>query len=263
MIQMTDTTHAHPNGRPASGQSLVGKVALVTGAGSGLGEAVARALSAEGCRVACLDLDAGNAGRVAAALDGGEGGALAAACDVRDPAAVEAAVAAALDRWGRIDIAVSCAGYDLVKSVEEMTVEEWDRILGVNLRGPFLVARAVFPAMRAHGGGFIANVASTAAVRAWGNAGAYHASKWGLVGFSRGLGVEGRADNIRVTTVIPGGMRTHWFDRFPEQGIPLPDPEKLQDPATVASAIVFAATLPAESSLQELILTPLQETSWP
>lgn len=260
---MEHPTHAHPNGSATTRPSLAGTVALVTGAGSGLGEAVARAFSAEGCRVACLDLNENNAGRVAAALDGGEGGAMAVHCDVCDPAAVQAAADAVLGRWGRIDIAVNCAGYDLVKSVEEMTVEEWDRILGVNLRGPFLVARAVIPPMRQQGGGFIANVASTAAVRAWGNAGAYHASKWGLIGFSRGLGVEGRADNIRVTTVIPGGMRTHWFDRFPEQGIPLPDPGKLQDPATVASAIVFAATVPAESSLQELILTPMQETSWP
>jgi NAD(P)-dependent dehydrogenase (short-subunit alcohol dehydrogenase family) len=93
----------------------------------------------------------------------------------------------------------------------------------VNLRGPFLIAKAVLPVMRRRRSGYIINVASTAAVRAWGNASAYHASKWGLVGFSRGLGVEGRADNIKVTTVIPGGMKTHWFDRFPEQGIPLPD----------------------------------------
>lgn len=243
--------------------ALAGKVALVTGGGSGLGEAVARAFSAEGCRVASLDLNEGNAQRIAADLDGGEGGAVGLRCDVSDPASVAAAVDAALARWGRIDIAVNCAGFDVVKSVADLSVEEWDRILGVNLRGPFLVAKAVFPAMQTNGGGFIANVASTAAVRAWGNAGAYHASKWGLVGFSRGLGVEGREHNIRVTTVIPGGMRTHWFDGFPAQGIPMPDPGKLQDPAAVASAIVFAATLPAESSLQELILTPLNETSWP
>jgi NAD(P)-dependent dehydrogenase (short-subunit alcohol dehydrogenase family) len=117
--------------------------------------------------------------------------------------------------------------------------------------------------MRAQGSGAIVNIASTAATRAWANAAAYHASKWGLVGFGRSLGVEGRPFNIRVTTVIPGGMRTHFFDRFPEQGIPMPDLEKLQDPATVARAIVFAVQLPPESALQELILTPLNETSWP
>jgi NAD(P)-dependent dehydrogenase (short-subunit alcohol dehydrogenase family) len=144
-----------------------------------------------------------------------------------------------------------------------MTIAQWDRVLGVNLRGPFLVARAVFPLMQNQGGGDIVNVASTAAVRAWGNASAYHASKWGLLGFSRGLGVEGRAHGIRVTTIIPGGMKTHWFDRFPEQGIPLPDQQHLQDPATVADAIAYAVSLPRGSVVQELMITPLTETSWP
>ncbi|MCC6312565.1 MAG: SDR family oxidoreductase [Thermomicrobiales bacterium] len=244
-------------------QSLRGKVALVTGAGSGLGEAVARAFGNAHCAVACIDLDEDRAARVAADLGKGDIEALAIGCDVSDPASVNAAVGQARARWGRIDIAVNCAGYDIVKSVSELSVVEWDRILGVNLRGPFLVAKAVMPTMREQQSGLIVNIASTAGVRAWGNASAYHASKWGVIGFSRGLGVEGRADNIRVTTVIPGGMRTGWFDRFPDQGIPLPDPTNLQDPATVANAIVFAATVPPESSLQELILTPLTETSWP
>jgi NAD(P)-dependent dehydrogenase (short-subunit alcohol dehydrogenase family) len=144
-----------------------------------------------------------------------------------------------------------------------MSIDQWDRVIAVNLRGPFLVAKAVLPAMKRQQSGHIVNVASTAAVRAWGNASAYHASKWGIVGFGRGLGVEGRPDGIRVTTMIPGGMRTHWFDRFPEQGIPLPDAAHLQDPATVADAIVFAVSLPPASVMQEMILTPLTETSWP
>jgi len=144
-----------------------------------------------------------------------------------------------------------------------MSVEQWDRVLGVNLRGPFLIAKAALPIMRRQRTGHIVNIASTAAVRAWGNAAAYHASKWGLLGFSRGLGVEGRSHNIRVTTVIPGGMRTHWFDSFPEQGIPMPNEANLQDPRNVAEAIVYAVQMPPQSVLQELIVTPLTETSWP
>ena len=92
------------------------------------------------------------------------------------------------------------------------------------------------PIMRAQRWGHIINVASTAATRAWANASAYHASKWGLLGLGRGLGVEGRADNIRVTTIIAGGMRTHFFDRFAELGIPMPDASNLQDPANVAAS---------------------------
>ena len=75
--------------------------------------------------------------------------------------------------------------------------------------------------------------------------------------------MEGRADGIRVTTIIPGGMRTHFFDRFVEQGIPMPDERNLQDPANVARVILCAVQLPAESALQEAIVTPLTETSWP
>jgi len=123
--------------------------------------------------------------------------------------------------------------------------------------------KAALPLMRRQHSGHIINVASTAATRAWANASAYHASKWGLVGFSRGLGVEGRADGIRVTTIIPGGMRTHFFDRFTEQGIPMPEQQNLQDPATVARVIVFATQVPPESALQEVIITPMTETSWP
>ena len=244
-------------------RSLRGKVALVTGAGSGLGEATARALAGAGCAVACLDLEQERAERVAREIGAADAEATAVGCDVSDAETVFAAVAGVVERWGRLDVAVNCAGFDLVRSVDELSVEQWDRILGVNLRGPFLVAKAALPTMRRQRSGHIVNVASTAAVRAWGNASAYHASKFGLVGFGRGLGVEGRPDGIRVTTVIPGGMRTHWFDRFPEQGLGMPDEAHLQDPANVARSILFAVQMPPESVIQELMVTPLTETSWP
>ena len=243
--------------------TLRGKVVLVTGAGSGLGQATARAFGRAGSAVACLDLNQVAAERVAREIQAGDAESVGIGCDVGDAESVFGAVEAVIGRWGRLDVAVNCAGVDYVRSVDELTVEQWDWVIGVNLRGPFLVAKAALPTMRKQKAGHIVNVASTAAVRAWGNASAYHASKWGLVGFGRGLGVEGRPDGIRVTTVIPGGMRTHWFDRFPEQGIPLPDEANLQDPATVAETILFAVRMPPGSVLQEVIVTPLTETSWP
>jgi NAD(P)-dependent dehydrogenase (short-subunit alcohol dehydrogenase family) len=242
-----------------NGGDLREKAVLVTGAGSGLGEATARAFAGAGCRVACLDVNGAAAERVACDLPGEH---LALPCDLRDALAVFATVEYAAGQFGRLDVAVNAAGTDHVLPVERLTVEQWDEIIGVNLRGPFLVAKAALPYL-ARQGGHIVNVASTAAVRAWSCASAYHASKWGLVGFSRGLGVEGRELGVRVTTIIPGGMRTHFFDRFPEQGIPLPDERNLQDPATVAATILFAVQLPPESALQELIVTPVTETSWP
>ena len=224
-------------------------------------EATARAFACAGAHVAVVDLNGANAERVANDLSGEAHASF--QCDVSNADAVFATVKAVVDKFGRLDVVVNSAAVDYVKSVDEMTVEQWDRVIGVNLRGPFLMAKAALPTMRQQKYGHIINVASTAAVRAWGSASAYHATKWGLRGFSRGLGVEGRPDNIRVTTILPGGMATHFFDRFPEQGIPMPDERNLQDPANVASAIVFAVLMPQESVVQEVMVTPLTETSWP
>lgn len=239
------------------------KVALVTGAGSGLGEATARRFASGGYAVACLDIRADAAERVAATLIEGDVPAVGIGCDAANEADVSSAVERVRAELGRVDVVVNNAAIDHTLSVEEMTVEQWDQVIAVNLRGPFLLAKAVWPLMREQGGGHIVNIASTAATRAWANASAYHASKWGVVGFGRGLGVEGRPYGIRVTTVIPGGMRTHFFDRFVEQGIPMPDDANLQPPETVADVIFYATQLPAESNLQEVLVTPVSETSWP
>ena len=168
-----------------------------------------------------------------------------------------------MNKFGRVDVLVNNAAIDHTVSVMEMTIDQWDQVVGVNLRAPFVLAKAVLPYFARQGSGHIVNVASTAATRAWANASAYHASKWGLLGFSRALGVEGRSYGVRVTTVIPGGMRTHFFDRFMGTEIPMPSEENLQDPADVAEVIVMAVSLPKTSSLQEVIVTPLTETSWP
>lgn len=243
--------------------TLKGKVVLITGAGSGLGAATARAFADARCSVACVDIDGHAAERVCDEIKRQDVTALALKCDVSDANAVAATVQAVCERFGRLDVVVNCAAVDYTYSVEEMRVEQWDRAISINLRGPFLLAKAAFPVMRKQGGGHIVNIGSTAGLRAWANASVYHATKWGLTGFSRGLGVEGREAGIRVTTIIPGGMQTHFFDRFKEQGIPMPDPAKLQDPTNVANAIVFAVQVPQESSVQELIITPVNETSWP
>lgn len=239
------------------------KVVLVTGAGSGLGEATAHAFASAGCSVACIDINGTEAGRVSKNIISQDVMSMAVRCDVGDATAVVHTVQMVHAQFKRLDIIVNCAAIDYTLSVDEMTVAQWDRVIDVNLKGPFLLAKAALPIMRRQHSGHIINIASTAATRAWANATAYHASKWGLVGFSRGLGVEGRGDGIRVTTIIPGGMRTHFFDRFVEQGIPMPEENNLQEPMNVANVIVFAAQVPPESALQEVIITPLTETSWP
>jgi NAD(P)-dependent dehydrogenase (short-subunit alcohol dehydrogenase family) len=243
--------------------SLQGKAVLVTGAGSGLGEAVARAFAESGCMIACVDVNREAIERVSASLGSKDAPSIALPCDVSNASAVFATVQQAAEQLGRLDILVNCAAVDYTYSIEELSVEQWDRELNVNLRGPFLFAKAAWPHLKRQGGGHVFNVASTAALRSWANATPYHASKRGLVGLSQGLSVEGREHNIRVTTIIPGGMKTHFFDRFVDQGIPMPDPKNLQDPEIVATTIVFAARVPETSAIQELLITPSNETSWP
>ena len=243
--------------------TLENHVALVTGAGSGLGEATARAFAGAGSAIACVDRNVEAITRLSRELPAKGREHLALSCDVSDAEQVQRAVDGAIDRWGRIDVVVNCAAIDHTWWVEQLTIEQWDDVIGVNLRGPFLVAKAVWTHMKRQGGGHIFNIASTSALRAASGASAYCASKFGMLGLSRALNLEGRPDNIRVTTVIPGGMRTHFFDRFAAQGIPAPDESLLQDPANVARAILFAAQMPRGSDLQELVITSPNEPGWP
>jgi short-subunit dehydrogenase len=121
------------------------------------------------------------------------------------------------------------------------------------------MSRFAFMRMKETGSGHIVNIASTAAKRAWSNASGYHASKWGLLGFSHALHAEARAFNIKVTAVISGGMRTPFLlDRFPDI-----DQQTLQDPANVARSILFILEQPRETVIPELMVLPMKETSWP
>jgi NAD(P)-dependent dehydrogenase (short-subunit alcohol dehydrogenase family) len=238
--------------------TLAGRYAIVTGAARGLGAATARALIEDGCQVALVDANGPRVSTVAREL-----GRLAmpVTADISRSDDVDAAVENVSSTFERLDFLVNCAGVDHTLGVTELTVEQWDRIIGVNLRGPFLLTRAVFPVMQRQKDGHIVNVASTAAVRAWPNASAYCASKWGLVGFTRAIGTEGRPHGIRATTIIPGGMRTEFFDR-PDLPIK-PDPANLNDPANVARVIALTLAQPSTSVVQEIIVTPFTETSWP
>src|SRR5205085_4678764 len=180
-----------------------------------------------------------------------EGGATASALrvDVGDETDAGRAVAQIIERQGRLDVLVNNAGTDVTVSVEELSFADWDRVLRTNLRGPFVLSKAVFPWMRQQGRGHIVNVVSTAAKRTWANASAYHASKWGLLGLSHALHVEGRPHGIKVTAVVAGGMRTPFLlDRFPDL-----DPGVLQDPANVAETIRFVLTLPDETVIPEVM----------
>jgi NAD(P)-dependent dehydrogenase (short-subunit alcohol dehydrogenase family) len=255
--QQRDAAPRHAAAAPAWGQ-LDGQVALVTGGGGGLGTAICRALAAAGATVVAADLRVELAERVANELSEDGRQALALPLDVGDHAQAEEAVRRTLDACGRLDILVNNAGIDVTLPIDELSVAEIERVLAVNLHGPFLIAKAAWPQLRANGGQIV-NIVSTAGKRAWGNASAYHASKWGLLGLSHALHVEGRACGIRVTAIVAGGMRTPFLlDRFPEI-----DPDTLQEPANVARAVLFALTQPEGTVVPELTVLPLRESSWP
>ncbi|WP_447978262.1 SDR family oxidoreductase [Candidatus Nitrospira bockiana] len=235
------------------------QVALVTGGGQGLGEAICRSLGEAGAVVAVADLRIDRAEAVAGALAKDGVRTLPIMLDVGDEEQARKAVTRVGEAFGRIDILVNNAAIDRTVSIEELSFEEWDRILTTNLRGPFVLSKIVLPLMKQQRRGHIVNIVSTAAKRAWANASAYHASKWGLLGFSHALHVEARPHQVKVTAVVSGGMRTPFLlERFPDI-----DTTTLQDPRNVADTIRCILQLPAETVVPELMVIPMRETSWP
>jgi NAD(P)-dependent dehydrogenase (short-subunit alcohol dehydrogenase family) len=219
--------------------SLQGQCAFVTGGAGGLGAAICRELGAAGASVVCADLKHG--------------------IDITDDQAVAAALSAVLERHKRLDILVNNAAIDYTLPIDDLTIEQWDAVMRVNLRAPFVLSKHAARIMKQQGGGQIVNIASTAAKRTWPNASVYHASKWGVLGLSHALHAELRPHKIRVSAVVAGGMRTPFLlDRFPDI-----DPGVLQDPANVAATVRFLLTLPPESAIPEVMVLPMRESSWP
>ncbi len=244
---------------PAEAHDLEGKTILVTGGASGLGAALCHVLSACGANVAVGDLNLDKAQTVAGLLDASASRVHAIGFNVGEPEQAERAVEETVSRFGGLDILINNAGTDKTCPVEELEFSDWDRVMKTNLYGPYLLTRAAAARMKKAGGGQIINIASTAAKRAWPNASAYHASKWGLLGFSHAMHAELRPHRIKVTAVLAGGMRTPFLlDRFPDINI-----ETLQDPVNVARAVKSVLMLPEQTVIPEIMVLPMQETSWP
>lgn len=237
---------------------LAGKTALVTGGGRGLGAALCQAVAVSGARVVVADIQPELAETHARYLCDQGFQAWAVPLDVGDAARV-ADVVDEIVSHGQLDILINNAGVDYTRPVDELEIDQWDHVIATNLRGPFLLSRLAARHMKRFGGGHIINIASTAAKRAWPNASAYHASKWGLLGFSHALHAELRPHGIRVTAVIAGGMRTPFLlDRFPDI-----DLNCLQEPSSVAAAVLAVLLMPAASVVPEISVLPMGETSWP
>jgi NAD(P)-dependent dehydrogenase (short-subunit alcohol dehydrogenase family) len=223
---------------------MQGKVAIVTGAASGIGEACAQAFARAGARVAMFDRDAAALSAAAAAIDG----ALAVIVDVADRKSVEAGVRATCDACGGVDVLVNSAGIESTYTIERMPQQEWDRVIEVNLRGVMLCTQAVVEPMSMRGGGAVVNIASIAGKRiSYHGGAAYTASKSGVLGFTRHAAFELGIRRIRVNAICPGPTLTPMIRRNATEAeiartvktIPL---GRWVQPSEIASAALFFAS---------------------
>ena len=240
-------------------KNLDGKVVLVTGGAQGLGKAISTTLADAGATVVIGDIQTEKAEQLVSELL--QSGAKAAfkRLDLSDARSVEDVINSVKSEFGSLDVLINNAGIDFTKPITELSVSEWDAAMNVNLRGPFLTAKYGLAVMAEQRSGYIINIVSTAALRAWTEASVYHASKWGLRGFTQALFTEARKVNVKVTGLIAGGMRTPFLlDRFPDI-----NPEVLQDPGNVAIQIKHLLINDTDTVIPELMVIPFQETSWP
>jgi NAD(P)-dependent dehydrogenase (short-subunit alcohol dehydrogenase family) len=220
---------------------------VVTGGASGLGAATCSALTAAGPAVVAIDRrDADCVPTVRA--------------DLADSTAAAAATTSAIDQLGGLDAVVCCAGTDVPGPLDRVDTSTWDRIVAVNLMGTAAVVRAAAPDLERRRGRVV-TVASTLGHRAVGDATAYCASKFGVVGFTRALTAEYRG-RIGVTLLTPGGMRTAFFDDRDETYRPGPD-AVLADPAHIADGIVWVLGRPDGLEVREIAIMAAGESSWP
>lgn len=239
------TAEARSGGR----ERALGGPVVVSGGASGLGGAVARAAAQAGFVPVVFDVRPAPDGAFEQYR-----------VDVGRRDEVERAIGEVASRHGGIGAVVTCAGVDSCGPFGAVPADDWERVIGVNLLGTAALIRAALPHLE-RTGGRIVTVASTLGLRALSDATAYCASKFGVVGFTRALAVE-LAGRVGVTLLIPGGMSTGFFDGRDERYKPPPD-ARLNDPADVATAAIFALRQPPGCEIRELVVCPSTESSWP
>lgn len=227
---------------------LSGHTAVVTGAGRGIGRAIAKAFAEQGCDVALVARTVDELEETAAAVRETGRTALVCACDVTSPGAVRTMAAQAEERFGKIDLLVNNAGYACFKPFMELTLEEWQRTLEVNLTGIFLCTQAIVPGMIAQRRGRIINLSSVSGLRPIPRQSAYCASKHGVNGLTTTLAMELKPYGIRVHAICPGGVPT----RLTEENMPERDKSDWMTPEDVAHTALYLASL-SETATTDII----------
>lgn len=193
-------------------QRMTGKVALVTGAASGIGKATAKRLAEEGARVALADVNEPELAKVADAICAGGGQAIALRLDVISEADWQAAMAQIVTQWGRLDICVNCAGIAFARSIVDTSLADWRRVMATNLDSVFLGTRQAMIVMKQHGGGCIINMASSAGIKPLSGNAAYATSKAAIRFLTRVAALEGAPHHVRVNSISPGAVATPMWE---------------------------------------------------
>lgn len=237
-----------------TGRTLFGQVAVVTGAGRGIGAAIARELAGMGATVVLCGRTKSSLDATSQAITDAGGKAEVIPCDVTTLHQVEYAAARVDSTFGRVDILVNNAGVagfnDLLHN---LAPEEWDRILNTNLRGVYYMIRAFAPFMIRAYSGHIINISSLSGKNALPKGAAYAASKWGLNGLTYSVAEELRGSNVRVSVICPGSVET---ELSPHEG---KDPKKMLQPEDVAHAVAMLVTQTSQSFVSEILLRPTQK----
>ena len=249
---------------PKAGR-MQGRVAIVTGASSGIGEAAARSIAAEGATVALAARRRERLEALQADIEAAGGTALVHPTDVTDLASVRALAAATAGAFGRIDVLVNNAGVMPISPVEALHVDEWDRMIDVNVKGVLHGIAAVLPTMIGQRSGHIVNIGSLAGRRPFPGGSVYSATKFAVRSLSWGLHLElGAKHGIRVTDLQPGVVRTELMDHIPDEAIrdgfaAAWEDKRPLEPEDVARAIVFALTAPEHVVVNELLVRPVDQ----